>query len=240
MISAGPLGCVLCPLTVVLGGILEHWFAVRNRRGATGITRSTRIYLKNMSENPLDVRSHACVNAAKLELGTFYTTHSSTLQMNMIKMIQPKFIAGIAVMCVCLAASSLSGQTIPAGTAISVRTTSQISERDPVGRTFTGRVDQNVVVNRATVLPAGTNVTGRIQASRASSRPGRGSGPLSVALTSISRNGRNIAIKTNSVQPQGAMTAQTAQMRSRGVSAGNILVTPGTTMQFVLSQAVTL
>jgi hypothetical protein len=29
-------------------------------------------------------------------------------------------------------------------------------------------------------------------------------------------------------------------MRSRGVTAGNILVTPGTTMQFVLSQAVTL
>src|SRR5262245_40223620 len=151
-----------------------------------------------------------------------------------------KFIAGVATICACIAASSLSAATIPAGTALTVKTTSQISERDPKGRTFTGQVDQDVVVNGATVLKAGTPVTGRITASRASSRPGRGSAPLSVALTSIRANGRNVAVKTQSVQPQGATTAQTAQMRSRGVTAGSILVSPGTTMQFVLSQAVTL
>ena len=151
-----------------------------------------------------------------------------------------KFIVSIGAICACAAASSLNAATIPSGTSITVKTTSQISERDPVGRTFTGQVDQDVVVNGATVLKAGTTVTGRITASRASSRPGRGSAPLSVALTSIRANGRSVAIKTHSVQPQGATTAQTAQMRSRGVTAGNILVTPGTTMQFVLSQAVSL
>ena len=109
-----------------------------------------------------------------------------------------------------------------------------------MGRTFTGTVDQDVVVNGATALKAGTAVIGKITASRASSRPGRGSAPLSVALTSIKANRSNVAIKTGSVQPQGATTAQTAQMRSRGVTAGNILVTPGTTIQFVLSQAITL
>ena len=154
-------------------------------------------------------------------------------------MKQTKFTAGIAAICTCVAASSLSAATIPAGTSLTVRTTSQISERDPVGRTFTGQIDQDVVVNGATVLKAGTAVTGRVTASRASSRPGRGSAPLSVALTSITANGGNVAIKTASVQPQGATTAQTAQMRSRGVTAGNLLVAPGTTMQFVLSQAVT-
>src|SRR5215831_8147606 len=149
------------------------------------------------------------------------------------------FIAGIATVCACAAASSLSAATIPAGTSLTIKTTSQISERDPVGRTFTGQVDQDVVVNGATVLKAGTAVTGRITASRASSRPGRGSAPLSVALTSIRANRSNVAIKTGSVQPQGATTAQTAKARSRGVTVGNILVTPGTTMQFVLSDAVT-
>src|SRR5262252_2714925 len=155
-------------------------------------------------------------------------------------MNQLKFITGIAAICACVAGPSLSAATIPVGTAITVKTTSQISERDPVGRTFTGQVDQDVVVNGATVWKAGTGVTGRITASRASSRPGRGSAPLSVALTSINVSGGNVAIKTQSVQPRGATTAQTAQMRSRGVTAGNILVTPGTTMQFVLAQAVTL
>ena len=151
-----------------------------------------------------------------------------------------KVIVVIAAICTCIAASSSNAATIPAGTSISVKTTSQISERDPKGRTFTGQVDQDVVVNGATVLKAGTAVIGRVTASRSSSRPGRGSAPLSVALTSIKANGSSVAVKTASVQPQGATTAQSAQMRSRGVTAGNILVTPGTTMQFVLSQAVNL
>ena len=151
-----------------------------------------------------------------------------------------KFVAGITTVCACAVASSLSAATIPAGTALNVKTTSQISERDPVGRTFTGQVAQDVVVNGATVLKAGAGVTGKITASRASSRPGRGSAPLSIALTSINANGSNVAIKTHSVQPRGATTAQTAKVRTRGVTAGNILVTPGTTMQFVLSQAATL
>ena len=111
-----------------------------------------------------------------------------------------KIITGIATtICAYVVASSLSAATIPAGTAVSIRTTSQISERDPVGRTFTGRVDQDVVVNGATVLKAGAAVTGRVTASRASSRPGRGSAPLSVALTSITANGGSVAIKTGSV-----------------------------------------
>src|SRR5262249_30842153 len=151
-----------------------------------------------------------------------------------------QIIAGIAVACACVTAtSSLSAATIPAGTSLSIKTTSQISERDPKGRTFTGQLDQDVVVNGTTVLKAGTAVTGRITASRASSRPGRNSAPLSVALTSIKANGGSVAIKTQSVQPQGATTAQTARMRSRGVTAGSVLVNPGTAMQFVLAQAVT-
>jgi hypothetical protein len=151
-----------------------------------------------------------------------------------------KFIAVIGIILALFAASASHAATVPAGTALSVRTTSQISERDPVGRTFTAQVNQNVAVNGATVLRTGTNVIGRIQASRASSRPGRGSAPLSIALTSISVNGRSVAIKTNNVQPQGATTAQTARARSRGVTVGNILVTPGTTLQFQLTRAVTL
>ena len=150
-----------------------------------------------------------------------------------------KFTAVIAAICACVAASSLSAATIPAGTALTVKTTSQISEREPVGRTFTGQLAQDVVVNGATVVKAGTPVTGKVTASRASSRPGRGSAPLGIALTSLKVNGGNVAVKTQSVQPQGATTAQTARMRSRGVTAGNILVNPGTQMRFVLAQPVT-
>ena len=155
-------------------------------------------------------------------------------------------IAGIAILCIWLAACSTSGPlgtstahgTIPAGTALTVRTTSKIYERDPVGRTFTGQLDQNVVVNGATMLRAGTGVTGRITASRAS-LTGRSSAPLSVALTSLMVNGSSVAIKTHSVRRSGAATPQSARVRSRDVTVGNVLLPPGTTIQFVLAQAVT-
>src|ERR1043166_8028456 len=106
-----------------------------------------------------------------------------------------KLIAGIAAICACVAASSLSAATIPAGTSITIKTTSQISERDPKRRTFTGQVAQDVVVNGATVLKAGTVVTGKVTASRAISRPGGGSAPPGVALTSIKAKGRNGAMR---------------------------------------------
>jgi hypothetical protein len=157
-----------------------------------------------------------------------------------------KFIAGIATGCICLAACSTSGPlgtstahgTIPAGTTLTARTTSKISERDPVGSTFTGQLDQNVVVNGATMLRAGTGVTGRVTASRGS-LTGRSSAPLRVALTSLNVNGGNVAIKTHSVRQSGAATVQTTQVSSRNVTVGTVLVPPGTTMQFVLAQAVT-
>jgi len=74
-----------------------------------------------------------------------------------------KFMAVIGIILACFAASSSDAATIAAGTVLTVRTTSQISERDPVGRTFTAQIGQNVVVNGATVLRAGTQVTGRIR-----------------------------------------------------------------------------
>lgn len=148
-----------------------------------------------------------------------------------------KFIAVIGIILACFAASSSDAATIPAGTTLAVRTASSISSRDPAGRTFTARLDQDVVVNGTTLLRAGTNVSGRIQSSRSSTSRHR-SAPLSLQLTSISVNGRSVAIRTNSVQPEA--TATTAAQRRHGFTAGETVVTPGTQMQFQLAQAVAL
>ena len=159
---------------------------------------------------------------------------SSTLQTNMI---QNKFIAVIAIIVASFAASSSDAATIPAGTTLTVRNVSSISSRTPAGRTFTARLDQDVVVNRTTLLRAGTNVSGRIQSSR-SSTSRHTSQPLTVQLTSISVNGRSVAIRTNSFQPEAPGT--TAAQRRHGFTAGELTVTPGTQMQFQLTQAVNL
>src|SRR6266481_709402 len=146
-----------------------------------------------------------------------------------------KSIALIAIMSAWFAASSLNAASIPAGTTLTVSTASSISSQDPVGRTFAAQIDQDVAVKGTVVLKAGTKAFGKIRSSRANPRK---SEPLSLELTSISVNGRNVAVKTNGFQPGSPTT--TARQAQYGHTAGTLVISPGTKMQFQLVQAATL
>jgi hypothetical protein len=146
-----------------------------------------------------------------------------------------KSIALSAIISASLAASSLTAATIPAGTTLTVSTASSISSQDPVGRTFAAKLDQDVTVKGNVLLKAGTKAFGKIKSSRANPRK---SELLTLELTSISVNGRNVAVKTNSFQP-GSPTV-TARQARYGHTAGTLVVAPGTKMQFQLARAVTL
>jgi hypothetical protein len=145
-----------------------------------------------------------------------------------------KFITVIATVCACLAASTLSAATIPAGTTLTVSTVSLVTSQSVVGRSFEAKIAQDVSVKGNVLLKAGTKAFGKIKSSRANPRK---SEPLSVELASINVNGRNIAVKTNSVEPHGP--PQTARQARYGHTAGTTVVNPQTTLQFQLLQAVT-
>jgi hypothetical protein len=145
-------------------------------------------------------------------------------------MIRYKFTTIIALTCACVAASSLNAATIPAGTTLNVSTASSISSQDPVGRTFAAKVDQDVGVKGTVLLKAGTKAFGKIKSSRANPRK---SEPLTLELTSISVNGRNVPVKTNSFQP--GSSPRTGRQAQFGHTAGTLTVTPGTKMQFQLA-----
>jgi len=149
-------------------------------------------------------------------------------------MIRDKFITVIATVCACFAASTLNAATIPAGTVLDVKTASSISSQDPAGRSFAAQLDQDVAVKGHVLLKAKTQAFGKIKSSRANPRR---SEPLTLELTSISVGGRNIPVKTNSVQP-GSPT-RTARQARYGHTAGTLTVTPGTKMRFQLARAVT-
>ncbi len=149
-------------------------------------------------------------------------------------MIPNKLITLIAITCACVAASSLNAATIAAGTTLNVSTASSISSQDPVGRTFAAKLDQDVAVKGTVLLKAGTKAFGKIKSSRANPRK---SEPLTLELTSISVNGRDVAVKTHSVQP--GSPPRTGRQARYGFTAGTLLVSPGTKMQFQLAQAVT-
>jgi hypothetical protein len=146
-----------------------------------------------------------------------------------------RFTTIIAVTCACVTASSLNAASIPAGTTLTVTTVSLVTSQDVVGRSFEAKVAQNVGMKGSVLLKAGTKAFGKIRSSRANPRK---SEPLTVELTSVSVNGRNVAVKTNSVQPAGP--PQTARQAHYGHTAGTTVVNPGTKMQFQLAAPVTL
>ena len=146
-----------------------------------------------------------------------------------------KSISLITVTGACLAVTALQAATIPAGTTLTVSTVSAFSSKTVVGRSFEAKLAQDVSVGGRVLLKAGSKVFGKIATSRYNPRRNES---LTVTLTSVSVNGRNVSVKTNTFQPgHPAMTGRQAQY---GYTAGTLVITPGTLMQFQLVQPVTL
>jgi hypothetical protein len=150
-------------------------------------------------------------------------------------MKQPKIIAVISVVCPCVAASALNAATLPAGTTLTVTAVSQFSSRAAVGKTFEAKLAQDVSINGKAVLKAGSKAFGKVASSR--SNPRRND-PLTVELTSISVNGRNVAVKTNAFQP--GSPPRTGRQARYGHTGGTLVINPGTLMQFQLLKPATL
>src|ERR1044071_1806978 len=150
-------------------------------------------------------------------------------------MKQTNVVVIISVITACFAALSVNAATIPAGTTLNVSAVSAFSSKTVVGRTFEGKLAQDVSVNGRVVLKAGTKAFGKIATSRYNPRK---NDPLTVELTSVSVNGRNVPVKTNAFQPgHPTFTGRQAQY---GFTDRKSVVNPGTLMVFQLLQAVTL
>lgn len=150
-------------------------------------------------------------------------------------MKQTKIIAVTSIIYACVAASSLNAASIPAGTTLTVSTVSSFSSKTVAGRSFEAKLAQDVSVKGHVLLKAGSKVFGKIATSRSDPRKNN---PLTVELTSVSVNGRNVAVKTNAFQP--GSPPMTGRQARYGHTAGTLTITPGTLMQFQLLQPVTL
>jgi len=141
----------------------------------------------------------------------------------------------IAVIAACVTAASLHATTIPAGTTLIVSAVSSFSSKTPAGRSFEGTLARDVSANGRVVLKAGSKAFGKVVTSRYNPRKNE---PLTVELTSVSVNGRNVAVKTDVFQPGSPVT--TGRQARYGHTAGTLVITPGTLMQFQLLRPVTL
>ena len=141
----------------------------------------------------------------------------------------------LAAIASCAWIASSFAATIPAGTTLFVSTLNSIHSTDRVGRTFRAQLDQDVALNGRVVLPRGTKVLGKIEASQVNPRNSR---PLTLNITDISVKGRTIPIKTTG----GFVIENVARGRARvtGVTVGPYVAQHGTRMQFSLAQPVNL
>ncbi len=144
--------------------------------------------------------------------------------------------AAVALLLICcsIAVQSVSGVTIPAGTMLLVRTNQIIDSSDPVGKKFEAQLYQGVVADGKVLLPAGTPVIGRVDASRVWAFD-----PVILNVTHLVSGGRFVPISTT--QGFQADGSRFKTRRGIGVGSGGFFMLPvGTQMQFRLAKPVDL
>ena len=114
--------------------------------------------------------------------------------------------------------------TIAAGNTIPVRVTQTLdSGTTQPDTTFSGVVASDIVIDGLVAIPAGTNVSGHVDAVQDASHF-RGSSMLTVSLTTVSRRGDHIALTTDPYTVQGkGRGANTAEKTGGGAAVGAIL-----------------
>ena len=113
---------------------------------------------------------------------------------------------------------------IPAGTHITIRTGSAISSGTAhVGQSFSGELAKDVVVGGKTVAKTGSPVRGKVTLAKSSGRL-HAPGQLSIRLTSVDANGKNVAVATTSYHVQGkGHTKSNATKIGGGAAAGALI-----------------
>ncbi len=153
--------------------------------------------------------------------------------------------------------------TLPAGTMLLVRLMDSVSSKNRAGATFTTRLEYDLPTSPGGVVKGGTMIYGRVQSS---SQAGRalGRSTLDLRLSQIIVGGQPVPIMTSGYQQSGqASIAKAAKGAAAGAAIGaiagdagkgaaigavggalirgqTITVTPGTLLEFTLTQPVTI
>lgn len=114
--------------------------------------------------------------------------------------------------------------TIPAGTAVSVRMAEGLdSEVNKVGDTFRANLDSPIMVDDRVVVPAGTEVQGRVTGVLSSGRF-KGRSELTLELVRLQMNGKSYAFATSDWNAKGRSEGKrTAATVGGGAALGAII-----------------
>jgi hypothetical protein len=118
----------------------------------------------------------------------------------------------------------VSEVTVPAGTQFSIRTIDPVdSEKSQVGQAFSATLDSPIEVNGRTVIPANSDIQGRVTAVKPAAKL-QGSSLLSLELTKVSFNGHSYRIATDQWSKTGTGRGKnTAAKVGGGAALGAII-----------------
>jgi len=124
----------------------------------------------------------------------------------------------------CLAVAIASAESIPAGTAITIRTDSQISSATAkAGQAFHANLVHAVIVNGKTLAKSGAPVKGKITYAKSSGRL-HDPGQLTLRLTALEIDGKMVPISTSGYHAKGkSHTKGNAEKIGGGAVAGAVL-----------------
>jgi hypothetical protein len=130
----------------------------------------------------------------------------------------------LSIATILLATAFAIAQTIPAGTPVTVRVSSELSSGTAeVGQTFAGSLTRSLVVGGKTIAPAGSAVRGKVTLAKSSGRL-HAPGQLSIRLTSIRTKNGSIALTSNPyhIEGKGHMKSNATKIGG-GAAAGAII-----------------
>ena len=109
--------------------------------------------------------------------------------------------------------------TIPVGSILPVRITQTLdSATTQQGQTFSGTLASDVVIDGATVLRQGANVSGSVTAVQEAAHF-KGSALLTIQLTSLTRRGDQIALSTDPYSTEGKGRGKNTALKTGGGAA---------------------
>jgi hypothetical protein len=135
--------------------------------------------------------------------------------------MRQKLLATAAAVLLSLTAAA---QTIPAGTRITIRTGSQINSGTAnTGDRFQGTLARALVVNGHTLAPAGSLVHGKVTSAKSSGRL-HAPGELSIRLTSVEVQGKNVPIQSSAFRAKGKSHTKSNVTKIGGGAAAGALI----------------
>jgi hypothetical protein len=133
------------------------------------------------------------------------------------------------------ASSSATLVTVPKGTTISAKIDQALaSNKNHAGDTFAAILSSSIKVDGKTVIPRGTHITGRVVTAQ------KKNPELTVALASVSLNGKSYKLVTDPISPSGKAPAKTDATEGDAAKAKDITVAAEHHLKFKLAKDVKL